>query len=221
MKNREKAKKAFSKELAFIRSEDVRTMVLDIFEKVCPDYFFTAPASMSGRYHPDVSRGKHGLIRHTRLTVYIALELMHSKPVSEDMSDAIVAACIIHDLIKNGAANPLYAEMQKSIPGHMTGKHGLVLHDIVRQEFEGKYSSDTELTLLVILNAIKYHMGIWTDGPDGLDHEANFLVNKEYLPTTIVHLADYIASRKLDGVYEKLMTADYEEMFAVEPDGQC
>ena len=41
-----------------------------------PDYFFSVSASSTGKYHPSFSLGNGGLLRHTKVVVKIAYELL-------------------------------------------------------------------------------------------------------------------------------------------------
>ncbi len=66
-------KDCFEKEIDWIHSQAVRE-----FAKYCvnnlPEYFFTVPASSSGKYHPSYALGDGGLVRHTKAAVTIAHE---------------------------------------------------------------------------------------------------------------------------------------------------
>ena len=50
----------FEKELELICSDEIRKMVELTLEKV-PEYFYTIPASTTGKYHPAYSLGVGGL----------------------------------------------------------------------------------------------------------------------------------------------------------------
>ena len=51
--------------------EDLKYLVSNL-----PDYFFEIEASSTGKYHPKFASGGHGLVRHTKVAVRIAYELM-------------------------------------------------------------------------------------------------------------------------------------------------
>ena len=46
--------------------------------ELLPNYFFEVPASSTGKYHPEFALGDGGLIRHTKVAVRIAYELLNN-----------------------------------------------------------------------------------------------------------------------------------------------
>jgi len=192
---REKAEIAFKEEFAKIKDKVLLETVLTIFNNEVPDYFFTAPASSSGKYHPAISNGKGGLIRHTKLTVAVAEDLMQAFGIAEqDIKDCIIVACILHDILKFGQN----ADENGRSKENTTKTHGYAAYLVLL-----KYS-----LYECIRNAVAGHMGIWSC-PEAMPH--TFLVSQATV-TEIVMLADYIASRDLDKIYRKL-DIKYEELF--------
>ena len=63
-------REVFADELAKIHDSSIRDFVIEVYEVICPDYFWTVAASTTGKYHPLVSIGRHGLIRHVKLAVW-------------------------------------------------------------------------------------------------------------------------------------------------------
>ena len=60
----------FSKEIESIVDDDLRKLATEVI--ACADnYFFTIPASSSGKFHPSFSLGEGGLVRHTKCMVYM------------------------------------------------------------------------------------------------------------------------------------------------------
>lgn len=69
----------FKKELSYIESPIVRTIVEDLLSEV-PNYFFEIPASSTGKYHPDYALGKGGLVRHTKAAAFLQTFSQHPIP---------------------------------------------------------------------------------------------------------------------------------------------
>ena len=68
--------KFFEREIALIQNEDYRNFIKDYLDNYVPDYFWEIGASSSGKYHPQFSQGKGGLVRHTKAVVLFAEELL-------------------------------------------------------------------------------------------------------------------------------------------------
>ena len=72
----------FKKELSYIKNHkflnDIKVII-----SLLPDYFFEVPASSTGKYHPSFSLGDGGLVRHTKVAVRIAVELLNNNSVIE------------------------------------------------------------------------------------------------------------------------------------------
>lgn len=181
----------FKNELSMIQDED-----LNDFIRLCivslPDYFFEIPASSTGKYHPEYSLGKGGLVRHTKASIRIANDLLNLEQYQEvaQHREEIIAALILHDGVKKGfnqgtattSRHPLYAEQLI--------KECLMEYD----KFIGKEKyAKLEPKVLYICRLILSHMGQW-------NWDTTFI--KEILPKPetpeqqFVHLCDYLASRK-------------------------
>ena len=193
-----KAETIFQKELSLIHDKTIRDFVTTCFDKLCPDYFWTCPCSTTGKYHPQVSLGVGGLVRHTKLAVWWGIELL--KALGEEpglksippnqLFDEVIATLLLHDMIKNGKGlNAQGYPFEKGV----TGTHGVTL---------AKRILDLDINTGIynrILAGVALHMGIWTTLPYavtvgfGIEAFAN-----------LIHLADYCASRKVDEIYRKL-----------------
>ncbi|NOQ21598.1 MAG: HD domain-containing protein [Candidatus Aegiribacteria sp.] len=189
-----KAREVFGAELNHIMDSDVRDFVIDIMDTMAPDYFWTCPASMSGKYHPGVSLGEGGLVRHTKLAVWWGVELMQTESWMGDQRDTIIAALLLHDLKKSG--EPYKMRHHKCV--HY---HGVWLVDDILKE---KFSGDVQVPSIIwnILEGIKYHMGKWSY-PDWQDK--SWYLNSISRMCRIIHLADYCASRKADAKCKELL----------------
>lgn len=193
MTNTEKAQKYFQQELNLIKDPEIKQFVLDVFERLTPDYFWIVPCSTSGKYHPKISLGTGGLIRHVKLAVWWGLELAKAMKM-EQYQDEVVAALLLHDLIKNGKG---LGSDGKPLEQGVTGTHGVDLAKKIRNEIlDGEKLDGT--TAYIITSGIAEHMGRWT-----AERSAYFKVDTKF--TQLIHLADYCASRKVDDKMAELM----------------
>lgn len=169
--------KVFSHELNLIQNPNIRAFTEKCIEQT-PDYFYTVPASSTGKYHPEYSLGDGGLIRHTKAVCYFANELLgleHNKEkFTADERDMIIAAAILHDSYKYGDVKDKY-----TIADHAA--------------FAAKKISANESELASrIADLVLTHMGEWN-----VDKNGKELAPK---PTSVtqkfLHECDYLASRK-------------------------
>lgn len=152
-----------------------------------PDYFFSIPASSSGKYHPDYSLGTGGLLRHTKALCYIAKDL-HDSNMFEltelEYAEALVALHL-HDILKKG-------DPEKP---HTIFKHPILASrfvDMVNDDLPLEESlSDTVIN--EICEAIESHMGRWNK--DTKDDTYTLPTPKTRLQR-FVHTCDYIGSRR-------------------------
>ena len=191
--------KVFAYELSLIKSKEIKQFVIDIFDKLCPDYFWTCPCSTSGKYHPQVSLGEGGLVRHTKLAVWWGIELLRALGTSADfrnipydkLQDEVIATLLLHDMIKNGKG--LNAQ-GRPLESGVTGTHGVTLVEkILESDIPDVRSYDR------ILVGITAHMGIWTTDPMRRPDVINEPDMKAF--AQLIHLADYCASRKVNEIY--------------------
>ena len=193
-----KAETIFQKELNLIHDKDIKQFVIECFDKLCPDYFWICPCSTTGKYHPQVSLGIGGLVRHTKLAVWWGIELLRALNKSPELKDIptlqdeVIATLLLHDIIKNGKG--LNAQ-GRPLESGVTGTHGVTLAKKMLDLDAGEGVSTR------ILAGIAGHMGIWTtdiayrpENMEGPDRKAF---------AQLIHLADYCASRKVDDMYSK------------------
>ena len=76
----------FNKEYNYIKDEnnieDVKVLI-----DLLPDYFFEIPASSTGKYHPKFASTRYGLLKHTKVAVRIAHELLENESIGYKFSD--------------------------------------------------------------------------------------------------------------------------------------
>lgn len=185
-----KAEIIFADELKLIKGEKIKQFVLDVFEKLCPDYFWTVPCSTLGKYHPQYALGKGGLIRHVKSAVWWGIELSKALEM-ERYHDEMIAALLLHDLIKNGKG--LDANGYPLERG-VTGTHGVTLAEKLRDGLiDGTLHLDFKYRK--ILGGVAAHMGRWTTAIYNTSIEED-VAEEKFL--TLIHLADYCASRRVD-----------------------
>lgn len=169
----------FNDELYSIRNEEIRNNTFKVLEKVNAN-FYAAPASSTGKYHPEYALGYGGLYRHTRAAVKIANCLLHltgSNNFSDTLKDYIRAALILHDTCKCGI-NWEYK--------YTTHDHPLLACDLIKSTL-----GDCEYTDAVC-NLVKTHMGEWTK----CKYSKVILPEPQTSAQHFVHACDYLASRK-------------------------
>ena len=88
MISREDKINLFINEINDIQDENLRAFATELIANA-DDYFFTVPASSSGKYHPPFDLGDGGLVRHTRLVAYMARSLAESYCFSDYASISI------------------------------------------------------------------------------------------------------------------------------------
>jgi hypothetical protein len=198
------------KEEKVVKSEDERRIeplerelnsiidknILELTKKIliaAPKYFWKVPASSTGKYHPKLSLGDGGLVRHVKACINIAHEMFRNetvlsvffeKDLKQKGKDIIIAALLLHDICKSGIG-----DVEEK---YCSASHPLLVRTLCREKkIEGGS------TLEYILQLIETHMGEWTK---------DFVTKQDILkkPSSnaqkFVHMIDYMASRKiLDG----------------------
>jgi hypothetical protein len=194
------AENVFEFELGMIESPDIKDFVLTCFEKLTPEYFWTVPCSTSGKYHPKVSLGPGGLVRHVKYAIWWGLELMRCWPgLKLSAVDEIIAALLLHDLKKNGERLDA-----KGFPilKDASAVHGPYLGKQIRKTFSDLVK-DERIDRIVC--AIEGHMGVWTSPLyENMKPEYQIVDTDLYNVCMLVHLADYCASRKADEAMDEI-----------------
>jgi len=183
-------KEMFNKELTYIKKEKYRSNV-EILIELLPDYFFEVAASSTGKYHPSFALGDQGLVRHTKVAVRIAHELLENEIVgfsfNQDEKDLMIIALIMHDGLKHGLTKDKYTKFD----------HPLIVADYIKQNQNKTTFTDGEIKF--IASAISSHMGQYNTNPYS-DVVLPVPSNKYQ---RFVHMCDYLASRKfLDVKFE-------------------
>ncbi len=167
-------------------NEDIKEFAIVLLDDL-PEYIWHVGASSTGKYHPAYSLGDGGLMRHQVAVVrflnfFLELEQYGSKLSSRER-DLIRLAGFIHDGRKSGSQEDYESSKYTRF------NHPVLMADVVRS-FDGKYLSNEEIEL--VADTISKHMGQWN-----VDNKTNFELpkpNNKY--ARMVHVADYLASRK-------------------------
>ena len=172
----------FNKEYEYIKNDKKKNDIRYLVSKL-PDYFFEIPASSTGKYHPDFASTSHGLVKHTKVAVRIAKELLDNPGLNNftnDEKDIIIMALILHDGCKSGMVKEKYTRFD----------HPLIICDLINENRSKLSLNDDEVDLLTKI--ISSHMGIWNKDYNG--NEVLPIPKDKY--QRFVHLCDYLSSKK-------------------------
>lgn len=162
-----------------IKSKDIRKFVEDFFDNEVPSYFKTVPASSSGKYHPPYALGDGGLVRHTIAAVKFMVHISELEylQINSIMRDRMIAAVMMHDTFKQGKTGGT---------GHTTKDHAReASQEIFKVASMPSANKEIEADCKIIARLVSTHMGEWTPKcKPGNRYEF------------LVHLADFLASRK-------------------------
>lgn len=175
------------REINSLVNEDIRNFALGLLT-ILPEYFFTAPASSSGKYHPVNDLGEGGLVRHSISVRHMLRHLL--KPngyydFTDREKELLEVAALFHDGFKSGSQTDFLADKHTKClhPVYMANQ---IIMESVMQRFNYE---DAQF----IASAIISHMGQWN---------TSWRTPGAALPLPVtpaqkvLHLADYLASRK-------------------------
>lgn len=172
----------FEKELELIKNpkfkESASTLV-----NMLPDYFCKISASSTNKYHPAYTVGEYGLLKHVKVAVRIANELLNNESISnytQDEKDLMIIALMLHDGLKHGFSHDKYSKFE----------HPLLMSDFIEEKKASLLFSDEERNL--VRNCIASHMGQWNTN----DYSKFVLPKPITKYERFVHMCDYLASRK-------------------------
>lgn len=180
-------------------NEDIKNFAISLLNDL-PDYIWHVGASSTGKYHPEYSLGDGGLMRHQVAVVrflnfFFELEQYKTGMTDREM-DLMRVAALIHDGRKSGNQE----DYNKS--KYTRFNHPILMANAVR-EMNGLETAEKEF----IAHCIESHMGQWN-----VDNKTKFELPKpvdDY--QRLVHLADYLASRKdLTMAFENSVVNDAE-----------
>ena len=176
----------FDSILNTIESEDIRKFAERCIETI-PDYFWNVGASSTGKYHPQYALGDLGLARHTcalvRFLNHIFAVDCFGKNFTQREKDLMRVAGMMHDSRKSGNDDDFTKNKYTKFD------HPLLAANVIRG-LKGNELPDKEIEM--IATTIESHMGAWNT--DKRSSMVLPLPKNKY--QTILHLADYLASRK-------------------------
>ncbi len=182
-------KDVFLTELNYIKNPEYRQNA-EILIELLPDYFFEVPASSTGKYHPAFAQGSGGLVRHTKVAVRLAYELLESmigdifKPEEKDL---MILALILHDGLKHGLPKEIYVRFD----------HPLLIANFIKDNQNKTSFTASEIDFLQ--NVVSSHMGPFTTNK----YSQVVLPKPSNKYQKFVHMCDLLASKKfLDVKFE-------------------
>jgi hypothetical protein len=177
----------FNDELNLIKNERLKESCIELL-KILPEYFYNVEASSSGKYHPAFALGEGGLVRHTKVAVKIADEIIKTESVgnvfTQDEKDMILISLMLHDGLKKGIVEEKYTRFD----------HPILMGDFVLENIDKTKLTKLEATM--ISDNIKSHMGEWNTNP----YSQVVLPKPKNKYQKMVHMCDLLASRKFINV---------------------
>lgn len=171
--------KYFSTEINYL-SNDNNKKDLEYLINLLPDYFFTIPASSTGKYHPKFASTVSGLVKHTKVAVRIAYDLFETvNNFSDNDKDLIIMALVLHDGLKKGMIEEKYTRFD----------HPLLISKLIMEHSNELLMNIDDVRKMCSL--IESHMGKWNTSK----------YSKFDLPLPVnemqrfVHRCDFLASR--------------------------
>ncbi len=173
----------FRRELDYIKDNRIRTSCETILD-ILPDYFYEIPASSTGKYHPAFSLGKGGLVRHVKVAVRFAKELLDNPCIGDKYKDwekdIMFFTLILHDGLKSGLEHNKYTQFD----------HPTLIKNFVLENKDKINLTDNELDLFA--HCVEAHMGPWNTDYDGNE----ILPKPKTKYENFVHMCDFLSSKK-------------------------
>lgn len=172
--------------MSWIANQDIRKFCVALIN-CAPDYFFEVSSSSTGKYHPPYAVGPGGLVRHTKAATHILHELLSLEmfnKYSQDTKDMMLVSIIAHDFFKHG--------LEATAGKYTVAEHPLVCANFIKGNADLCAMLEPE-QVEFICGCISTHMGSFC---------TDYRTKKQILPKptkgpqNMVHLADYLASRK-------------------------
>ncbi len=180
--------KYFETEINYIKDkknkEDIKYLI-----NLLPDYFFTVPASSTGKYHPKFASTKNGLLKHTKAAVRIAYDLFETVNYPDEDKDLVIMALILHDGLKKGNPEEKYTRFD----------HPLLVSKLIL-DHASELKMDT-YNVRKLCSLIESHMGKWNTNKYS---KVELPIPRNELEK-YVHRCDYLASRNYINIrFDKL-----------------
>lgn len=176
--NKKEKIKIFEDELNLIKDSNIKKFAKEIINNA-DDYFFSMPASTSGKYHPEYTCVPGGLLLHTKAVMYFTVYMIETDifSIGEHEKDLLIVSALAHDIKKMGDG-----KLEVTVKNHP---------ELAAEYIKYIYDMHKNLVSLddinYIMDAVRKHMGKW-----GSAKTVTFNNDGE----KVLHIADYIASRK-------------------------
>ena len=159
-----------------IKNTNIKEQLFNAFDHVY-NYFYKVAASSTGKYHPTYAVGEGGLLRHTIAATKIACDIINLEmfELTDDEKDYIICALLLHDTCKHGIPETKYT----------VHDHPLQAAELVMTFCSKEFANN-------VAPLIASHMGQWNT----CKYDKTVLPKPETKMQKIVHLCDYLASRK-------------------------
>jgi len=178
-------KEVFDEILSTFENEDIKEFAEKCID-AAPAYWHSVAASSTGKYHPVYALGDGGLVRHTLALVRILNHMFGVESIANQFTsrerDLLRAAGIAHDMMKSGTQEDYEKSKWTKFDHPLLAARMVYDMDGLNKD-ERKY----------IATAISSHMGQWNSDKR---HPNIVLPKPQDKSQIILHLADYLASRK-------------------------
>jgi putative nucleotidyltransferase with HDIG domain len=173
----------FKEELSWIKDPALQFTTKTALE-AAPAWFWAAPASSTGKWHPPDSNGTGGCARHTAKVAWLVYKYAECFGLD---SDVLVAAALLHDYDKFGSEDEM--ELGKDRPHY---KHHAEFGAEILQKRFSEFSKDADQlhpdklinSWHAICACVRSHSGKWGSCPP------------HTLEQKLVHVADVTAGHK-------------------------
>lgn len=168
-------------------NEDIKTFAIEILDNM-PPYIWEVGASSTGKYHPSYTLGYYGLMKHQVAVVRFAnffFELeQYQVKFDSRKRDLIRLAALTHDARKSGSQE----DYEKS--KYTKFEHPILIAKEMLSYKNKEYLPEEELKFIASIQT--RHMGQWNT-----DKKSKLTLPKPNDEVSeLLHLADYLASRK-------------------------
>lgn len=176
----------FNEVLETFENDDIKEFAKKCIESA-PPYFYEVPASSSLKYHPSYAcTVPLGLAKHSVALVRLLNHMFGVESISTQFTsrerDILRVAGIAHDMMKSGTQEE-----------YKHNKYTKFDHPLKAAEFVRKISTLSDVETVLLCSVISTHMGAWNTDKR---HPGIVLPKPTDKYQIIVHLADYLASRK-------------------------
>jgi hypothetical protein len=179
-------KNVLIKELGYIQDIKIHEWTAKTLQNA-PDYFFTASASSTGKYHPPCTLGEGGLIVHVQRAVFFANRLCSGQGVVGRNRDIVLSATILHDIAKTGQGSGAYSDYVNHPINAIKYLYGVIVDGTTLKTTNAGLDLGS---IVEIYDCIRFHMTLWS--PENIKKPIEHYTQLEL----IVGTADYLAATK-------------------------